>query len=241
MLHIADLAGRSALVTGAASGIGRATVEALSRNGVRVTGFDRQSMDDLAIGEDRIRTVQGDVTDEGCVTDAVAAAIEAHGSLDIAIHCAGVVSETPLADLRRAEWDEQLEVNLTACQLVSRIVLPHLVRSPHGRLVLFSSIAARVGGVNSGAAYVASKGGVSALGKWLARRYGSSGVTVNMIAPGPVDSPMTHGRDYDPSDYPIQRMGRPEEVAAAAIFLASDAAAWITGHTLDVNGGIYMN
>jgi NAD(P)-dependent dehydrogenase (short-subunit alcohol dehydrogenase family) len=237
MLSAAGLAGRSALVTGAASGIGRATVEALVRDGVRVLAFDRQEVAAPA----GVVTVQGDVSDEGSVAAAVARAVAEFGGIDIAVHCAGVVSETAIADLERPEWDRQLEVNLTGSYLVSQAVLPYLTKSDAGRLVLFSSIAARVGGVNSGAAYVASKGGVGALGKWLARRYGPEGVTVNMIAPGPVDSPMTHGRDYAPESYPVPRMGTPAELAAAVLFLVSDAAAWITGHTLDVNGGIFMN
>ncbi|MEQ3548950.1 SDR family NAD(P)-dependent oxidoreductase [Pseudonocardia nematodicida] len=243
MLSATGIAGRAALVTGAASGIGRATVLALARDGVRVLAVDRQPVDEVcaAAGDGTVVGVHGDVTDAASVTAAVSRAVEEFGGLDIAVHCAGVVSETAIEDLERPEWDLQLDVNLTGSYAVSRAVLPHLSAAGAGRLVLFSSIAARVGGVNSGAAYVASKGGVGALGKWLARRYGPAGVTVNMIAPGPVDSPMTHGRDYAPEAYPVPRMGTPEELAAAVVFLVSDAAAWITGHTLDVNGGIYMN
>jgi NAD(P)-dependent dehydrogenase (short-subunit alcohol dehydrogenase family) len=245
VLSATGIAGRSALVTGAASGIGRATVLALARDGVRVVAVDRQPVDEVcaavaARGGTAVGAV-ADVADDASVAAVVDRAVTGHGGLDIVVHCAGVVSETAIADLGRPEWDHQLDVNLTGSYVVSRTVLPHLVTAGSGRLVLFSSIAARVGGVNSGAAYVASKGGVGALGKWLARRYGGDGVTVNMIAPGPVDSPMTHGRDYAPEGYPVPRMGTPEELAAAVVFLVSDAAAWITGHTLDVNGGIFMN
>lgn len=240
-----DLAGRVAVVTGASSGIGKAVSLALADNGATVVAFDIQPLDDTiaAIEESGgiAVAVRGNLSDPDDVRRAVSAATNGFHGLDIAVNCAGIVSDTSLEDLEMSEWERLIRVNLTGTFLFSREVMPLLQKSSAGRLVLFSSLAARTGGVSAGIGYAASKGGVLSLSKWLARRYAGDGVTVNVVAPGPVDSPMTHDRTYVPADFPIARMGTPEELALSVLYLASDSAAWVTGHTLDVNGGIYMN
>jgi len=245
MLQVPELSGRSAIVTGAASGIGMATCHALARNGASVVCVDltdpQPTVDSIVSEGGTAIAAQADVSDLGQIGRAADSAIAAYGKLDIGVNCAGIIDEDILENLQLADWERVLRVNLTGTYAFAKAVLEPISTDGDGRLVLFASIAARTGGVQSGPAYAASKGGVVAFMKWAARHYAARKVTVNAVAPGPIVTPLIEGRGYGAESIPLARLGSPEELAQAVVYLCSDAGSWITGHTLDVNGGLYMN
>ena len=229
--------GRVALVTGAASGIGAATAALLAAEGATVVGVDVAPAD----GVERC-----DVTDPASVQQAVAATAERHGGIDIVANVAGVVRMGRVADLTLDEWQRHLAVNLTGPFLVSQAALPHLLQR-RGCIVNVASVAG-VAGQAYAAAYCASKGGLVLLTKSMALELGPDGVRVNCVCPGAVDTPLIAGvAGTIPADGdlrllarmqgPIDRMIPPAEVAEAVAYLASDAAASITGTALVIDGG----
>jgi len=244
VLHADGLDGRTALVTGAASGIGRATAVALAREGVAVVCFDRDDpagvVDEIDVSGGRATAVRGSVTEEADVVGAVGICAEHYGPLTIAVNSAGVVDFEPLEQGDVAFWTRQIAINLIGPMAVLKHAVPVMRAQGGGAAILFGSIAGKTGGIRSGAAYGASKGGVHALVRWAAQAYAKDAIRVNAIAPGPVDTPMTQGRGYAPNTVPLGRLGEPAELAETVVFLASDAGAWITGQTVNVNGGMFM-
>lgn len=232
-----------AFVTGAASGIGRATSIALARRGHRIAAVDLHDPADTATaindaGGEAISLV-ADVSKPDQVSAALATTATAWGPVSIGVSCAGLLDESALSDLAMDEWQRIINVNLTGTYVVAKHVLEQMPDG--GRLVLLASVAARTGGVKSGPAYAASKGGVLAFVKWAARYYAPRGITVNAVAPGPVPTPMIDTRGYGAAGVPVGRMGTPEEIAAGIAYLTSVEAGFVTGTTLDINGGLYMN
>jgi NAD(P)-dependent dehydrogenase (short-subunit alcohol dehydrogenase family) len=230
--------GKVALVTGAASGIGAATAALFADEGATVVGADL-----VGDGAGVLRT---DVTDPSSVALAVAAAVERHRRLDVVVNCAGIVGFSHIEDLAFDDWQRHLAVNLTGPFLVSQAAVPHLVAS-RGCIVNVASIAG-VKGQAYTAAYCASKGGVVLLTKSMALELASRKVRVNCVCPGGVDTPLIVGAaasipsDAEPKllarlDSLIPRLLRPEEVAEAIAYLASDAAAMVTGTALMLDGG----
>jgi 3-oxoacyl-[acyl-carrier protein] reductase len=244
MLHAAELTGRAALVTGAASGIGRATALALAREGVGVVCFDLADpgpvvQDVVSAGGQAVGS-RGSVTVEADVAQAVALCEETFGPLSLAVNSAGSADFESLEDGSVETWQRQLAINLVGPMVVLKHTLALMRPRGSGCAILFGSVAGKTGGIRSGPAYGASKGGVHALVKWAAHAYAAHGVRVNAIAPGPVMTPMTEGRGYRADTVPLGRFGEPGEVAETVVYLASDAGAWITGQTLNVNGGVLM-
>ena len=241
------LAGRHALVTGAASGIGLATAELLAREGAVVSLVDRAEQP-LAEAAARLGAAAfvADVLDPEAVAWAVGESTEAHGPPEVLVNSAGVYRITPLLAVDVAEWDEVLDVNLRGSFLVARDVARRLVATGRGgAIVNISSMAGLVADVSEPtAAYNASKAGVIALTKQMAAEWARHGIRVNCVCPGVIDTPMLRlmddpetGRAYLEEHVPLGRLGRPEEVASLIVFLASDEASYVTGAAVPVDGG----
>jgi NAD(P)-dependent dehydrogenase (short-subunit alcohol dehydrogenase family) len=232
-----------ALVTGAASGIGRATAIRLSEEGATVVAVDRTPAID-ADGPSIDHTV--DITDESAVAALVADIVSTHGRLDSVVNAAGVAGGGPVHLLDLAEWQRVIDINLTGTFLVAKHVLGPMIDQGKGSIVNLASIEG-LEGTEGGSAYNASKGGVVILTKNLAIDYGAKGIRANCICPGFIDTPMMDSVLGDPAmkvyrdkivhEHKLNRFGQAAEIAAAATFLASDDASFVTGHALVVDGG----
>jgi 3-oxoacyl-[acyl-carrier protein] reductase len=240
------LSGRVALVTGAANGIGRASAELLAAEGALLALCDNDAgaLNSVAIDGDPLHIV-ADLSQRAEVERAFAAVADRFGRLDVLLHCAGIYRIAPLPDVTDEEWDRVIDVNLRSSFLVSQAAVAAMREHGDGRIVLFGSYAARTGGLRAGAPYAASKSGVEGITKNVAAYGGPLGVRVNCIHPGFILTQMTamlgeEARGQWESTVPLRRAAAPEEVASMAVVLASDLAAYVTGVTLDVNGGMYM-
>lgn len=244
-----DLSGQVAVITGANQGIGKATAEVLHAAGANVALLARttESLQEVANGLTAIRAdsalaIPTDVADEVQVNQAVEQVMATWGRIDILVNNAGLVSPGNFDQIELAAWQRILNVNLTGAFLCSHAVVPFMQRQQYGRIINISSISAQTGGVSGGAHYAASKGGMIAMTKTLARDLGSANITVNAIAPGQIDTRpeflTTEQRQHLEGMIPLGRLGNPEEIAYPILFLASPMGAYITGATLDVNGGI---
>jgi NAD(P)-dependent dehydrogenase (short-subunit alcohol dehydrogenase family) len=231
---VRGLAGKVAMVTGAASGLGEATAARLQDEGATVVGVDVTSA----------RPV--DVTDEGAVSQTVDDIVAQHGRLDVVATFAGVSGGGPVHTLDAAEWARVIAVNLTATYLTCKHALRPMIEQRSGSIITVASVEG-IEGTEGGSAYNASKGGVVLLTKNLAIDYGRLGIRANVICPGFIDTPMfrsvmgsehmaQHREEYR-EHHKLGRFGRPEEIASAAAFLASDDASFVTGHALVVDGG----
>jgi meso-butanediol dehydrogenase/(S,S)-butanediol dehydrogenase/diacetyl reductase len=240
------LEGRVALITGAASGIGAACVQRFAAEGATVVGLDVHSVHPSDWPERGLtRFLAADVRDEDAVRAAVSSVVQEHEQLDVCVNAAGVESFGTAVDIDRAEWDRVVGVNLTGTFLVCKHVLPVMVAAGRGSIVNLSSVEG-LEAIQNQPAYSASKGGVVLLTRNLAIDFGGAGVRVNCLCPGLVRTPMTEAlfddaiaeiRDRFIAQHMLGRAGLPSEIAAAALFLASDDASFVTGHALVVDGG----
>ena len=235
------------LVTGAAGGIGRACCTALAAEGARVVcaDLDGQSaaIAALMLGG---HPVAGDVTKADDADRMVEETVSLTGSLDVLVTSHGVFHSTPLAEIAPDEWDHIQAVNLRGTFLACRAALRVMAERRSGVIVTVASLAGQVGGLQAGASYAASKAGVAALTKSLARTAGPLGIRVNCVNPGFIDTPMTETWPEDARQdvvarTPLGRIGTPEEVAAAVVWLASEQASFVHGSHLDINGGLHMD
>lgn len=239
-----DRSGEVAVVTGAASGIGRAVAGLLGQRGATVIAADIR--EGLPSEGAQVHFVATDVTDVGQVRGLFSDTVSRYGKVDTLVNCAGICRRTPIPEITPEEWDEVLSANLRSTFLCSQEALRGMCARRHGRIVNVASAAAKTGGAAVGAHYAASKAGVICLTKSLALYAAAYEVTVNCVCPGPIVTPMTDAWGEETNTafadrIPLKRYGRPEEVAEAICFLCSDQARYITGETLDVNGGLVMD
>jgi len=241
---------RTALVTGASRGIGRACALALAEAGARVAVAARnvEQLESLA-GEIRSRGREAfvapmDLTSADSIKEAIAKVAKDFGPIAILVNNAGITKDGLAMRMKKPDWDDVIATNLTGAFVAIQQVLPAMMRERWGRIINISSLVGEMG--NAGQAnYAASKAGLIGLTKSIAQEMGSRNITVNAVAPGYVETDMTQGLSEElkqkiVANIPLKRIGRPDDVAAAARFLASEEAGYITGHVLSVNGGLYM-
>jgi 3-oxoacyl-[acyl-carrier protein] reductase len=242
-----DLTGKTALVTGASGAIGGAIARALHGNGatIAISGTRREQLDTLA-GElgSRVHVLPCDLADKDAVEALVPAAEEAMEKLDILVANAGVTKDNLFVQLRDEDWEKVVGVNLTSTFRLARAAVSRMMRRRWGRIIGITSVSGYTG--NAGQAnYTASKAAMVGMFKTVAMEYAKRNVTANCIAPGLVTSAMTDKlndkqREAILSRVPMGRLGTPQEIAAAAVYLASDEAAYVTGQTIHINGGMAM-
>jgi 3-oxoacyl-[acyl-carrier protein] reductase len=242
-----DLTGKTALVTGASGGIGGAIARALYAQGasVALSGTKATTLEERAkaLGE-RAHVISADLGKTADVEALVPAAEKAMGGLDILIHNAGVTRDNLFLRMKDEEWEQVIAVNLTAGFRLARAATKLMMRKRAGRIIFITSVVGVTGNPGQGN-YAASKAGLIGMAKALAQEIASRNVTVNCVAPGFIGTAMTDAldektREAAVSRVPMGRMGAPEEVAAAVVYLASQEAAYVTGQTLHVNGGLAM-
>ena len=241
---------RIALVTGASRGIGRAIALELARRGLIVVGTATTEAGALAIGE-ALSAFPGcsgaclDVNDPAAVDRTVETVLKAHGALHVLVNNAGITRDNLSMRMKDADWDAVIDTNLTAVFRLSRAVIRTMVKQRHGRIINITSVVGASG--NAGQAnYAAAKAGVAGMTRSLARELGSRSITVNCVAPGFIATDMTDAlpaaqKEALLTQIPLGRLGSVDDVAHAVAFLASDAAGYITGAELHVNGGMFMN
>lgn len=242
-----ELSQKRALVTGASGGIGGAIAQALHAQGAEVAlgGRNRGALADLTgnLG-DRSHIVEGDLADNASADAMLEAATQAMGGIDILVNNAGLTRDNLAMRIKDEDWQAVIDVNLTAAFRLSRAVLRGMMKARWGRIINITSIVGVTG--NPGQAnYAASKAGIIGMSKALAGEVATRGITVNCIAPGFIATAMTDALDDSQTEklteaVPAGRLGTPEDVAASAVFLASEEAAYVTGQTLHVNGGMAM-
>jgi NAD(P)-dependent dehydrogenase (short-subunit alcohol dehydrogenase family) len=239
-----------AIVTGASSGIGRATAHLFARHGAALILTARGAERLEAVAHEiratggQARAVPGDAGDPGAVQGAVAAALDIHGRLDIGFNNAGAVGElTPLADLSHAQWHEVIDANLTSAFLAAKFQIPAMLRSGGGSIIFTSSFVGSALGVSNMAAYGAAKAGIVGLVRGLAADYGPRGIRANALLPGGTETPMAtfktpEERAFVEGFHALRRIAAPDEIAQAALFLASDMASFVAGSALYADGGV---
>ncbi len=242
-----NIEGKTALVTGASGGIGGAIAKALHGAGatVALSGTRVEPLEALAaeLG-DRAHVLPCNLSDSDAVEALPKQAIEAMGGLDILVNNAGITRDNLFMRMKDEDWDAVININLTSTMRLCRGVMRPMMKARWGRIINISSIVATTG--NPGQAnYTAAKAGMIAMGKSIAQEVASRGITVNAVAPGFIATPMTDALNDDQKDVinkqiPAGRMGTPEEIAAAVLYLASEEAGYVTGATLHVNGGMSM-
>lgn len=251
-MSVQNLQNQVALVTGASRGIGRAIAQELVRQGAKVIGTATSAAGAAAISEylEQLQPGAGkgivlNVTDVAACNTAVEEIQKEFGGLSILVNNAGITQDQLAMRMKEEEWDSVISTNLTAVGRLSRAVLRGMMKAKAGRIINITSVVGSSG--NAGQMnYAAAKAGVAGMSRALAREIGSRNITVNCVAPGFIDTDMTKvlGEQQTATllqQIPLGRLGAPEDIAAAVAFLASPQAAYITGTTLHVNGGMYMN
>jgi len=245
-----SLNGRTALITGASQGIGRACALTLARAGARVALAARNETK-LAEVKAEIEAAGGtaevfaiDIASEESIKAGAKAALGHFGSIEILVNNAGITKDALLLRMKRADWDDVIATNLTGTFLLTQAMLSPMLKARWGRIVNVSSVVGETGQAGQ-ANYAASKAGLIGFTKSLARELASRGITANAVAPGYIETAMTAVLDEKQrgamlTQIPLGRAGTDQDIANAVCFLASDDAAYVTGHVLDVNGGMYM-
>jgi 3-oxoacyl-[acyl-carrier protein] reductase len=245
-----DLQGRIALVTGGAQGIGRAIAEELAAAGATLALADvNEAKLAETVGELKAQGIDAtaftvNVSSQESIEAGAKAILEKFGKVEILVNNAGITRDNLMLRMKRADWDLVLNINLTGAFLLTQALLSPMLKNRWGRIVSIASVVGRAGQAGQ-VNYAASKAGLIGLTRSLAREVASRGITVNAVAPGFIETPMTAVLSEEQTEamlatVPLGRRGTPKDVAQAVKFLASDAASYITGHVLDVNGGMFM-
>ncbi len=248
------LAGRAAIVTGAASGIGRAVAEMLAGYGVMVAAVDidgagLESLEGSIVDPERHRFARADLSDVGACETVVAEALSQFGRLDILVNVAAILRRREIEDVDEADWDQTIDTNMKSQFFMCRAALRPMREARWGRIINFSSVGAHTGGNYSpdqvsSTPYLTSKGGIIAMTKSIAKQVARFNICVNAVAPGNVDTALMRpglteaGLQAMSTRNPLGRLGEVDEIAWGVVFLASTLAGYITGHTLDINGGV---
>jgi 3-oxoacyl-[acyl-carrier protein] reductase len=247
---MASLEGKTALVTGASQGIGRACAIELDKAGARLALAARNESKltevaaEITAAGGTAQTFVIDMADEESIKAGAKAALAAFGTIDILVNNAGITKDTLLLRMKRADWDSVLSTNLTGIYVLTQALVSSMMKARWGRIINMTSIVGETGQAGQ-ANYAASKAGLIGFTKAIARELASRGITSNAVAPGYIETAMTGVLEPKQleamlSQIPLGRAGTEQDVAHAVRFLASDEAAYITGHVLDVNGGMYM-
>ncbi|HWE84719.1 MAG TPA: 3-oxoacyl-[acyl-carrier-protein] reductase [Terracidiphilus sp.] len=245
-----DLAGRIALVTGASQGIGRACALELARQGATVALAARNEAklaevaSEIAAAGGQAAAFALDVASEDSIKSGARAILDKFGKVEILVNNAGITRDDLAMKMKRADWDDVLATNLTGAFLLTQAVIRPMMKNRWGRIINITSVVGRTGQTGQ-VNYAASKAGMIGMTRSLARELASRGITANAIAPGYIETAMTHVlseelRNQMLASIPLGRAGTDQDIAGAVSFLASDSAAYITGHVLDVNGGMFM-
>lgn len=238
-----DLNGQVALITGGAGSMGQAIAEIFKLAGAKVIATDISDTADLSAG---IEYKKCDVSSQAEVESLIDKVIADHGKVDILVLCAGVITRNTLVDSTNEEWLDMHNVNVMGVVNPTRKLFPLMCKQGYGKILAAGSIAAKNGGVASGPAYVSAKTAVHGIIRWIAKAGASHGVYANTLAPGPVETAMwcnvtTNAAPSAAGVVPLGRYGAPEDIAQAALFLCSSASNWITGTSLDISGGMWMD
>ena len=244
--------GKVAVITGGASGIGRATAERLGRAGATVVLADvqkatgQQAVSELVAKQIKVEFQKTDVSLVDQIRALFSDTVSRHHAVDILVNAAGIARSTAVPELSVEEWDLVMAINLRSAFFCAQEALKHMVGRKSGKIISIASASGKTGGVAVGAHYSASKAGIICLTKSLAQYAAPYHINVNAVCPGPIKTPMTDvwGDEMNRAfaeKIPFKRYGLPEEVAEAIAFLASDRASYITGETMDVNGGLVMD
>jgi 3-oxoacyl-[acyl-carrier protein] reductase len=244
-----DLTNKVALVTGASRGIGKAIAAKLAAQGALVVCAARADNAQATAGEisaagGKAEAITLDVTDDDALARVPAGIVERYGRLDVVVSNAGITRDQLLMRMKRDDWDAVIATNLTATFTLAQAAIRPMLKQKGGRIIAIGSVVGEIGNAGQ-VTYAASKAGLIGFAKALAREVASRGITVNVIAPGMIDTDMTRAVSEKAhvdwaAQIPLGRLGSADDVAAAACYLASDEAAYITGHVLAVNGGMYM-
>ena len=246
-----DLEDRVAIVTGGAKGIGRSIACLLAEEGAKVVIADidleraSESSDDINKKGLHAYPIRVDVADPESIKKMVKKVVSEYNRVDILVNNAGILHSTPIEDITVDEWDDMMNINLRGAFFASKEVLSVMKERRSGRIINISSLAGRMGGYANGVAYSASKAGLIGLTQAMARRVAEYGITINAVAPGTTEGEMIKKLPDEKIEMlkqaiPMKRFGKPENIAKTVAFLASDAADYITGAVIDINGGIYM-
>ena len=250
-MSVLTLEGRTAVITGGAGGIGKKIALKLAEGGMNVAIFDYAPENAADICE-KIRGmgVQSkaffcDVSKTETLSGVLEDAENEFGSVDVIVNCAGVLDASTLGTLTEEKWRRVIDINLMGTYFMMQSAVPFLKKSKAGRIINISSNAGRMGGFETGFAYTASKGGIISMTYAAARKLAPLGITVNCVAPGTIETDMAKGFDPEAKArllqrFPVGRLGRPEDVAAAICYFASEESEFTTGAVLDVNGGLFM-
>ena len=250
MNNSGELNGRVAIVTGGAQGIGKAIALTLARHGADVVVTDinleraQATAQEIEALQVRSLAIKANVADVSATEQMVKETVDKLGKIDILVNNAGITRDNVLLRMKPEEWDQVMEVNLKGTYACTRAALKFMFRQKNGRIVNIASITGLMG--NAGQAnYSASKAGIIGFTKAVAREYATRGITVNAVAPGFIDTAMTQAipekeREALTRQIPMERLGTPDDVAAAVYFLVSDLSGYITGQVINVNGGMYM-